>query len=63
MFEMNGLHVKMEFCMMTVSACRFLSERDTADRNFAIAYYLKENQVSTHAILKTKATVDHEVDV
>ncbi|KAL8619403.1 hypothetical protein ACOMHN_057045 [Nucella lapillus] len=24
--------------------CRFLSERDTADRNFAIAYYLKENQ-------------------
>lgn len=23
MFEMNGLHVQMEFCMMTVSACRF----------------------------------------
>ena len=24
---------------------RFLSERETADRNFSIGYYLKENQV------------------
>ena len=28
------------------SVCSFLSERDTADRNFALAYYLQENKVS-----------------
>ena len=25
--------------------CRFLSERETADRNFALGYYMKENRV------------------
>ena len=30
---------------------RFLSERESADRNFSIGYYLKENQVLINIVL------------
>ena len=37
---------------------RFLSERETADRNFSIGYYLKEYQVLINIVLLAYCTSD-----
>ena len=34
-------HVRL--LILCVIQCRYLSERDTADRNFALGYYMREN--------------------
>ena len=31
--------------VMYQNNCRYLSERETADRNFCLGYYMKENKV------------------
>ena len=48
----SGDSIALNYLNVMLSFPRFLSERETADRNFALGYYLRENKVQNPQIYK-----------